>query len=71
MLKLNTDMQYDQLTTQLNVSHFVLGASNIFMKFRDAQQAFIATAEQRTKLFLRDSIEVLWASTTLRCLTVL
>ena len=44
-------MQYDQVTTQLNVVPFVLRASNIFMKFTDAQQpAVIATAVQTTKL---------------------
>ena len=70
MLELNTDMQYDQVTTQLNVLPFVLGVSNSCMKFGDAQPAFIATGVQRMKLLLRDSLEVLLASTTLHCLRV-
>lgn len=43
--------QYGQMTTQLDASPSVLRASNIFMTFRDAQQAFIATAVQGTKTF--------------------
>jgi hypothetical protein len=70
MLELNTDMLYDQLITQHNVLPFVLGVSNICMKFGEAQPEFIATGVQRKKLLLHDSLEVLWASTALHCFRV-
>jgi hypothetical protein len=69
MLTLNMDMTYSQATTKLNESPFVLRTSNISIKFIYAQQQLTATAVQKIKTALLDSLVALWASTKLHCVT--
>jgi hypothetical protein len=71
-LKLNTNMQYDPVTTKLNVPPFVMPASNNFKECRDATpNVYRHWRVQKAKLLLRHCLAVLWAPTKLHCSRVL